>query len=133
MSERIPVILGSVGWIFNVEHPISGARCSIDSMHSAFENRASRRGVPDMRSSADLTILLSTLAARPIAESVSSISPQYALPSTTLMPCESRSLATFSCEGSPSKSSSIVPMAMNLFMRYIAFLYITTHFPKDIP
>ncbi len=76
MSESIPDIRGSVGCILRVEHPISGARFSIDSMHSALEKTESRLLVEEMRSSVDLTILLSTFAARPMAASVSSMSPQ---------------------------------------------------------
>ena len=124
MSERMPDILGSVGWILRVEHPISGARFSMDSMHSALEKMESRLRVDEMRSKVNLTILLSTFAARPMAASVSSISPQYAFPSMTLMPWESRRRATFICEGYPSNIESVMFIALDYFMHYLAFLCI---------
>ena len=52
-----------------------------------------------MRSRVVRTILLSTSAARQMAESLCSMSPQYAFPPDTLIPCEKRRLATFLCEG----------------------------------
>ena len=105
ISASIPGMDASVGVMTMDEQPISGASSTMESVDLSLENLESSSGVDEILSSVDLTTLRSTPQARPMAESPCSISPQYACPSLTLMPCWSSSLATFSCEGDPENAS----------------------------
>lgn len=90
-SASIPGILASVGVIMMDEHPISGARSTMDRVHLSLENILSSSGVPEILSSVVRTTLRSTPQALPRAESPCSTSPQNARPSSTLIPLESSS------------------------------------------
>lgn len=115
MSARMPGIFASVGVMTMDEHPISGARSTIDSVLLSFEYTLDSSGSAEILSSVVLTTLRSTPQARPMAESPCWTSPQYAWPSSTLMPLSRRSLATLSWEGNPSKASPRMSMQSHVY------------------